>query len=211
MPTDPDKPYALREESERRRREKLLEEPHMAPLIKYIANLRSHKGGPSTIPCFDPCDGGVSAQALFLLEAPGPQSVNSRFISRNNPDPTAKNICRLLAEAGILRTDTLLWNVVPWYVGTDTRVRPVNRSDLRSALPYLRQLIELLDRLKVILLLGRKPQLIFDELNTMVQVPVLKSYHPSNLSLNKAPERRGQVLEVFREAATLLTFSHDAD
>lgn len=33
----PDSPFALREESERRRREKLLDDRHMAPLTKYVA------------------------------------------------------------------------------------------------------------------------------------------------------------------------------
>jgi hypothetical protein len=50
------------------------------------------------VPEFDPLDGGVEAQVLFLFEKPGPMTAElggskrsgSGFISRNNDDPTAE-------------------------------------------------------------------------------------------------------------------------
>jgi hypothetical protein len=63
---------------------------------------------------FDPADGGVKAQALFLFEKPGPMTVTggrgkrtgSGFISRNNDDPTAEAVFNFMHEAAIpARTD----------------------------------------------------------------------------------------------------------
>jgi hypothetical protein len=50
------------------------------------------------VPDFDPLDGGVNAQVLFLLEKPGPMAAEdgkragSGFISRDNDDGTAEAI-----------------------------------------------------------------------------------------------------------------------
>jgi hypothetical protein len=40
---------------------------------------------------------------LFVLEAPGPQAVRSGFMSRNNPDETAKNWFDPSRDTGINR------------------------------------------------------------------------------------------------------------
>ncbi|MDQ3812617.1 MAG: N-acetyltransferase, partial [Armatimonadota bacterium] len=127
----------------------MLGQGHMKPLIEYWERVRLEQPD-KKIPCFDPCDGGINARALFLLEAPGPKAVDTGFISRNNPDPTAKNLCDLLGEAGIARCDTLIWNIVPWYVGEGdgSRIRPVNKQDIQQAVPYLKGLIDLLKRLE---------------------------------------------------------------
>ncbi len=73
------------------------------------------------VPHFDPLDGGINARVLFLLEAPGAKAVASGFVSRNNPDETARNFFDLNMAAGIARRDTVCWNVVPWYIGTGTK------------------------------------------------------------------------------------------
>ena len=57
---------------------------------------------------FDPRDGGIRAQALFLFEKPGPKANASGFISRDNDDPTAENIFRFMNQAGIPRKKTCL-------------------------------------------------------------------------------------------------------
>jgi hypothetical protein len=101
---DPNAPYALRDASERVRRLAMSTAPHIAPLCTYLETLRVERPG-HDFPAFDPVDGGVQARVLFLLEAPGPQAVNSTFISRNNPDPTARNMCELQDAAGIKRSD----------------------------------------------------------------------------------------------------------
>lgn len=77
------------------------------------------------VPDFDPLDGGIAAEVLFLMEKPGPRTDNtgakghagSGFISRDNDDPTAEAILRFMEEAGIARKRSILWNTVPWWNG----------------------------------------------------------------------------------------------
>src|SRR5712672_3162541 len=82
-----------------------LHDAHIAPLTAFVENLRAELGTAYQIPYFDPWDGGTSARILYLLEAPGSKAVRSGFISRNNPDETAKNFHKLNAEAGVRRGD----------------------------------------------------------------------------------------------------------
>jgi len=69
----------------------MLSLPHMLPLRDFVESLRNEMGPEYEIPHFDPLDGGINAQVLFLLEAPGSKAVASGFVSRHNPDETAKN------------------------------------------------------------------------------------------------------------------------
>ena len=52
-------------------------ETHVAPLTKFVDELRAEAGPGAQIPYFDPWDGGVEAEMLFLLEAPGRRAVQS--------------------------------------------------------------------------------------------------------------------------------------
>lgn len=65
-----------------------LSDAHVAPLTQFVHRLREQIGPDAAIPYIDPWDGGVEAEALFLLEAPGPKARNSGFVSMNNPDET---------------------------------------------------------------------------------------------------------------------------
>lgn len=80
-----------------------LRAPHIAPLTAFVEELRAEAGSGAQVPYFDPWDGGIEATTLFLLEAPGRMAVFSRFVSRDNPDETAKNFFELNVEAGIDR------------------------------------------------------------------------------------------------------------
>src|SRR5437899_11651722 len=82
---------------------KQLREPHIAPLTVFVEALRAQVGPDLRIPNFDPWDGGIDADILYLLEAPGTKAVLSGFISRNNPYYTAKNFLELDAEAEVSR------------------------------------------------------------------------------------------------------------
>ena len=88
-----------------------LEQPHVLQLTSFVRQLREEMGAEYSIPYFDPADGGIAAEILSLLEAPGPRAVASGFVSRDNPDETAKNIFLLNAEAGIDRKRTICWNI----------------------------------------------------------------------------------------------------
>ena len=79
------------------------------------------------MPNCDPRDGGVGARALFLLESPGPKAVNSGYVSSDNPDPSARNFKKLLAQAGFARAEVALWNVVPHFISTKERNQNASR------------------------------------------------------------------------------------
>jgi uracil-DNA glycosylase len=123
--------YALALHEERARRRAMLCEPHIAPLATFVRGVRARRPD-DRVPYFDPLDGGTRADALFLLEAPGPKVVESGFVSRDNPDPTARNVRAFLIEAGIERRRVALWNVVPSYIGTGERIRPAQFAWVRA-------------------------------------------------------------------------------
>jgi uracil-DNA glycosylase len=179
------------------RRAAMLSQPHIEPLAKYLANIKA--GHPDKeLPCFDPCDGGVRARVLFLLEAPGPKAVGSTFISRNNPGPTARNMCELLQEAGLTRGDTILWNIVPWYVGNGNRIRAVNSSDIQQAFPHFEELLALLPELKIIVLVGKKAQTAKSRIQQLSRLPVAETHHPSARVFNVWPHKKDEMREQLR-------------
>ncbi len=198
-----DEPYALNSPDEMVRRAALLNQPHMAPLAQYLASIKA-KHPEKELPAFDPCDGGVGAKALFLLEAPGPKAVGSTFISRNNPDPTARNLCELLREVNIARAETLIWNIVPWYVGDGAKIRAVNANDIRESFPHLGDLIGLLPDLKVIMLLGKKAQSAKNQIAQLTNVPIIETSHPSARVFNVWPDKKEEVRKQLKQVAALL-------
>ena len=198
-------PYALASAEERERRVALLSEPHMKPLGEYLKGVREAMGAGYEMPAFDPLDGGIHARALLLLEAPGLKAVSSLFISRNNPDPTARNQCELLMDAGIPRADTIIWNIVPWYVGDGQgRIRPINQNDIRAALPHLKTLLELLSALQVIVLVGKKAQSAAPEIRRLTNLPFITTPHPSARVFNIWPEKRKETEADYAQVAALL-------
>ena len=175
-----------------------LQAPHIRPLTTFVEELREEAGAGAEIPYFDPWDGGVEARILFLLEAPGPKAVRSGFVSRNNPDETAKNFHELNMEAGIDRKTTIIWNAVPWYIGDGTKIRAATPKDLKDGLKPLPRLLELLPNLRSIVLVGRKAEKATTQLDrnryTLFTCP-----HPSPMFVNRTPENRAKILAVLRE------------
>jgi uracil-DNA glycosylase len=171
-----------------------------------VKRLRLKAGLASGVPEFDPLDGGVQAECLFLLEAPGGRAVGSGFVSRNNPDETAKNFFLLNEQAGLPRERTVTWNVVPWYVGSGTKIRAVTLADIRASEPHLKELLSLLPKLRVVVLIGRKAQRAKALVKRMpLRYEVFECPHPSPLSLNGRPERRAEVLHCLSAVAAHLT------
>ncbi len=199
-------PYALASPAERERRTDLSDSPHMKPLMDYLNQVRKKQGDAYDLPAFDPLDGGTQARVLFLLEAPGPKAVGSTFISRNNPDPTARNLCELLAESGIPRKDTLIWNIVPWYVSDGQgRIRTVTRKDITEALPYLGRLLELLPNLQVIALVGKKAQSAATDIRAHAMLPFVTLPHPSARVFNVWPTKKDEARAALKTVTDLLS------
>lgn len=182
-----------------------LGEAHIHPLTHFVDELRESAGSGAGIPYFDPWDGGVDAEALFLLEAPGAKAVASGFISRNNPDETAKNMFELGVEAGIDRKRTVLWNVVPWYIGSGKKIRAATPQDLEAGLQPLPRLLALLPRLRTVVFLGRKAERAAADIASLR--PDLKLFicaHPSPLYVNNAIGNREKILTILRQVSAHL-------
>jgi len=100
----PTEPKSLKEESNIKARNALLTAPHILPLTQYAATLRERLGQNVFVPNFDPLDGGINAEFVFLFEKPGPKtdSTNggSGFISRDNNDETAKSVFEFMNRIG---------------------------------------------------------------------------------------------------------------
>ncbi|WP_175911888.1 uracil-DNA glycosylase [Burkholderia sp. BCC1640] len=161
------------------RRRTMLNQPYITPLTAYVESLRA-KHPTWEFQDFDPADGGVEADMLFLLEKPGPMTSStgkrkgSGFISRNNDDPTAEALFQFMVEANIERRRTVLWNVVPGWNGT-TKVSVV---ECREGLQEVKNLVGLLPRLRTVVLVGRKAGKA-EEFMRSLRFEVFTSAHPS--------------------------------
>lgn len=171
-----DKPGSLGIPAERQRRRALLVCRHMRPLKDFVEDLR--QAHPNVqVPDFDPLDGGVDAQVLFLFQKPSKEAVagnGSGFISRNNDDSTAKRTFSFMREAGIPRKLTITWNVVPWWDGCND----ASASECRTGIIWVRRLLNLLPNLRAVVLVGTVAQGAWPDW-LCPDLLVVRSYHPS--------------------------------
>jgi hypothetical protein len=177
-----DYPKSMHNSDVRNRRREMLKLPHMLALTEYVEQLR--RRGRGDVPDFDPLDGGINARTLFLFEKPGPMTDAGReggrhgsgFISRNNDDETAAATSDFMLRAGIPRTDTIIWNVIPWWNGT----RKITNEELKSGVCCVKELIDLLPGLVSVVFVGRraaKARPLFNE----ARYALFESAHPSPL------------------------------
>jgi len=181
-----DYPRSMRDPAVRERRRAMLGEPHIVPLTAYAAKLRQR--GSIEVPEFDPFDGGIHAQALFLFEKPGPKTANelgSGFISRNNDDPSAEATFNFMQRAQIPRKLTVTWNVIPWWNGT----RAITRDELKGGIACLHELIALLPNLKAVVLVGNKAAKARPLLADQSHLALFTSAHPSPLVRASQPAK----------------------
>ncbi len=130
-----------------------LKADHMQPLNGFLLGLRNDG---RIVPWFDPVDGGTGARVLILLESPARRGTDPRFVSRDNAAPTQANLRRFLARAGIARSDTVLWNVVPWVMDPDgPRNRAPKRAEIADGLTRLPALLAMLQKLEIVVTAGR--------------------------------------------------------
>lgn len=154
------------------------------------------------IPDFDPLDGGIKAKILFLMEKPGPgkNKKGVRLVSRDNNDPTARNISLLMQKARIDRTETILWNAIAAWNGT-TRI---SANEMNQAGRRITELLQTLKKLRAIVLVGKKAQEIFARLQPELcrkNIKVFKSYHPSQQVRNRYPEKWNAISRQWSKAA----------
>lgn len=179
LTTTNDAPRTLRSREAIAERYRMLATPHVAPLARYVEALRA-KHPTWEFQDFDPLDGGVDADMLFLLEKPGPMTSptgkreGSGFISRNNNDATAEAVFNFMIQAGIPRQRAALWNVIP---GWNATIRTTT-DEVRRGVEELQNLLPLLPKVRTVVLVGAKAQ----QASPFLQATTLRlftSAHPS--------------------------------
>jgi len=193
-----DTPQLLKDAKAREGRRKQLAKPHIRPLTRFVEKLRKERPD-KAVPYFDPLDGGIRAEILYLLEAPGRRAKETCFVSRDNPDETAKNFSKLNNKAGIKRYKTIIWNIVPWYIGDGTRIRGATKADISDGLQSLGRLLTMLINLRVIVLMGRKAEKAEAYLaETRPGTKIYKCFHPSPMFVNHVRGNWNKILRVLR-------------
>lgn len=200
-----DAPRTNSDPAELQRKRNLLGEPHSAPLAAHVARVRAIRGA-DRVPDFDPTEAGLAAPILLLAEAPGAKATIERggsgFVSVDNNDGTAENTWHLLRQAGYNRgTDLVTWNVVPWYIGSDSKIRPADSDDLLDGRPHIEELVGLLTELRVVVLLGEQATAGWSRLG--FSLPTVEAPHPSPQNLNTRPQYRELILQALIQARSM--------
>lgn len=176
--------------------------PHIAPLERYAEILRQRHGD---VPHFDPFDGGVGARLLVLLATPGPSTASIRFTSRDNPTGTARTLRRLFTNSEIDRSETVLWNAVPWILPRQGDRLGVPRTrDVEDARNELPRLLELLPRIEVVVLLGKIASEVALARAHHMGLTAHVAPHPSPANLAADQTASAKLEEAFDRAADLL-------
>lgn len=170
----------------------------MQRLERFVGKIRQERKLTNEVPGFDPTNGNENAQYLFLLEAPGGKAVTSGFVSLDNEDQTARNFKAQLKKANINRSDIVIWNVVPWYLGNRSRIRAANSKDVEQGLKYLDDLLGKLKKLKCIVLVGGAARKAHIHLSYTTSVRILSCYHPSPKVINNVPAAMNENIKVFK-------------
>lgn len=169
-------------------------------LSNLVHRIRAERNLKQEVPDFDPQNGNEKAKYLFLLEAPGRKAVQTGYISFENPDPTARNFRDQLAEAGIIRAEIALWNIVPWYIGNadGTAIRAATSADISDGIVYLKPLVSLMPKLKCVVLVGGAARQAHMFLSRVTTARVVCCHHPSARVLNVNPNAARENVEIFR-------------
>lgn len=170
-------------------RRQMLSLPHVVPLCAFCSRLRAE--GRGVVPDFDPLDGGIDAEVLFLMEKPGPMTddtnatgrTGSGFISRDNDDPTAEATLKFMESAKIARERSILWNVIPWWNGT----RKISAAEHKAGSQRLAGLIDILPNLRVVVGVGARARKA-EKMVAQKGLPFVLSAHPSPINRASRPD-----------------------
>jgi len=186
---------------------------HIAPINRLVDSLKDTQHG--EVPYVAPIYGGINASLLSVMRDPGPMTqtkVGSGFLSMENDDQTAETFCRYLSDTSISTSEIVPWNAYPWYIN-----RKPLASELNEGAQPLFELIELLPRLRIVMLHGgsakdgwRKLTKRYPGLVQEKSLHVIHTYHTSKQAFwHKDPKIRKQRKEhlkhSFKEASRLLS------
>lgn len=187
--------------------------PHVEPVNRLVDRLRNEPDR-GWMPYVAPAYGGVEAQVLLLLRDPGPAthggpgSDGSGFLSPQNDDPTAERLAALLDRVGLPEDQCTAWNSYPWYIN-----KPPTSSQLSAGLDPLIELLGLLQRLRVVILLGAEARTMWLKVEKRAPalangVRVIATRHTSNQAFIGSADRRAawqeDQLSAFVEAAAMV-------
>ncbi|MEJ2863985.1 hypothetical protein [Actinomycetospora flava] len=135
-------------------------EPHAAPLIAYADEVAATLGlNPAGIPYPDPAHGGTAAEVLFVLSHPSEYAIRERggsgLLSLENNDFPSNNCFDHCRRVGLAFDRITHWNAVPQPLpkGADP-----STEDLRLGARWLPGLLDLLPKLRVVVLLSRNAE-----------------------------------------------------
>ncbi|MFP4533707.1 MAG: uracil-DNA glycosylase [Desulfobacterales bacterium] len=170
----------------------------MNNLERLVETIKKEKGAAFQIPNFDPLNGNENARILFLLEAPGKTAIKEGYVSLDVQDQTAKNFRQQLAEAEIDRSEIVIWNIVPWYIGREGKVIPPISTDVKEGLVYVDKLITILKNLEYIVLVGSSARKAHVHLSYTVTTKILGCHHTSPKVVNNHLGKVEENIRVFR-------------
>jgi len=162
------------------------------PFSSLVSRIRREKGS-DFVPDFDPDGGSPESEFLFLLEAPGPRSLKSKgsgYISIDNKDGTAKRFKNQLTQSGFHKSEIVVWNIVPWYLGDHKGITSASAKDIQDAFSYLEDLLKIMPNLKYVILVGQKARNSLVHLSSYGRFCILDLHHPSNQSFRSDRKER---------------------
>jgi uracil-DNA glycosylase len=184
-----------------------LQEPKMKPLTDLVVRLREETG--EKVPNFDPDDGGVDAEVLFVFQDPGPAVEDSEFISRDNypfnkRDYAAKNVTENCKRSGLGRERTVSWNTVPWRVDKKDLGREFKRVKKERRLTDLMRIFEGRN-LRAVALFGNPAHELEDEVReTRPDLGIFKLLHPARLAMIGKPGNQERFNKDFQQIKDFL-------
>jgi uracil-DNA glycosylase len=173
----------------------LLSQPHVQSLSAFRKRLLQALPPEAFVPNFDPLDAGIEARVLLLLETPGRVPRKTLFTSLDNPSATSKNLKSLVAESGLKRSNLLMWNLVPWDIGLETKVQPTTSAHHSVGTRALLELLALLTKLHAVVFIGTKAQVAMPTVRDgHKNLALIPCPHPSPTNINTRPEARSQIV-----------------
>jgi hypothetical protein len=185
--------------------------PHVKAVNKLVDELRvdEHRW----VPYIAPLHAGVMTRLLLVVDSPGPAPLSSgrahdAMLGVEGDDAVSARLGALLKRSAIDVADTMVWGAFPWYAE-----QPVTSAETRAGVEPLRRVVELLESLEVVVLLGKVAERTWRTLATAhpddlpyAQVLTTTEVDDADGQGTKAErhQRREQQAEVFAQAGRLL-------
>ncbi|GGK02280.1 hypothetical protein GCM10009304_30090 [Pseudomonas matsuisoli] len=103
-----------------------------------------------------------------------------------------------------MREQTILWNLYPWLPDLDSPAEAITRSKIIEGVTLLKEVMDLLPRLRVLVLAGRVAQRAAPEIKQHgPELSLLAMPHPSPLSICQHPDVAANIVTTLTRAASV--------